>query len=99
MSSSNAGQEHPRDYIQKHKRELEIWDNASWKQALNAFDALKDAWTARGAQIAAQLRQAGYYMSQQESAYLQRVSISLDARLKFMLTPNEVAERSRKQHR
>jgi len=39
--------QHPRQHVQQHKLELEAWDQYAWKQALNAFDALKDAWGTR----------------------------------------------------
>jgi len=45
------GQEHPRDYIQKNKTSLENRDEYYWKQALNAFDALEDAWAKRVQQL------------------------------------------------
>lgn len=42
---------HPRQYIQQHKAEMEAWDQYTWKQAFNAFDALKDAWGVRKREI------------------------------------------------
>ncbi|KAK7690708.1 hypothetical protein QCA50_005807 [Cerrena zonata] len=38
---------HPREYIRDHKSEMEQWDQYTWKQTMNAFDALKEAWAAR----------------------------------------------------
>ena len=86
-STSPSGDPHPRDYIRTHKVELEAWDGYAWKQLLNAFDALKNAWDMRtkdlGSQVA-QLQQqlaysgGGYYAGQiqQEGTRLQGVRIS-----------------------
>lgn len=46
-TTSYNGHLHPREYIRTHKAELETWDSFAWKQCLNGFDVLKDAWTAR----------------------------------------------------
>ncbi|KAL0955007.1 hypothetical protein HGRIS_003931 [Hohenbuehelia grisea] len=78
------GQQHPREYIRSHKAELEAWDTYAWKQAIGAFEVLKDAWEARKKDIegrATQLKnqlqygQGGYYVDQiqQEGARLQGV--------------------------
>ncbi|CAL1716746.1 unnamed protein product [Somion occarium] len=50
---------HPRDYIQQHKMEMEQWDQYSWKQALNCFDSLKEAWAARKREIETRARALG----------------------------------------
>ncbi|KAI0077902.1 hypothetical protein K474DRAFT_1661139 [Panus rudis PR-1116 ss-1] len=50
---------HPRDFIRQHKAELEAWDPYYWKQALNAFDSLKEAWGARKRDIEARARSFG----------------------------------------
>lgn len=38
---------HPREFIQKYKAELEVWDAYSWKQLMNSLDSLKRAWERR----------------------------------------------------
>ncbi|KAI0314618.1 hypothetical protein OF83DRAFT_1135983 [Amylostereum chailletii] len=53
------GQEHPRQFIHSHKAELESWDPVSWKQAINSFESLKNAWDARRRTIEAQIRVLG----------------------------------------
>lgn len=46
---------HPRDYVRTNKRELESWDPYAWKQVMNCFDALKDAWANRKKEIEARM--------------------------------------------
>lgn len=79
-STSTSGRTHPREYIRTHKAELETWDTYSWKQLLNSFDALKDAWDYRKKELdikikelQAQLQFAGPYYAQyqQEGSRLQ----------------------------
>ncbi|KAI5122303.1 hypothetical protein M0805_002379 [Coniferiporia weirii] len=71
-SGSNVGPTtHPRDYIRSHKRELETWDSASWKQALNAFDALRSGWEAHRGQVQLRLQQGAYYLGPAEGQRLQ----------------------------
>ncbi|VDB88424.1 unnamed protein product [Peniophora sp. CBMAI 1063] len=53
------GQEHPRQYVQAHKAELEQWDQIAWKQATNAFDALAAAWEARKRLVDMRIQQLG----------------------------------------
>ena len=66
---------HPRDYIRNHKAELELWDEASWKQLFNCLDELRASWEGRKEQITAQIRQGSYYLSPQDSFNLQEVRI------------------------
>ncbi|KAI0091174.1 hypothetical protein BDY19DRAFT_934252 [Irpex rosettiformis] len=50
---------HPREFVQKNKAELEAWDNYAWKQVINSFDTLRNAWTARKGEIEARARSLG----------------------------------------
>jgi len=85
--SSNAsktynGHTHPREYIRTHKAELEVWDNYAWKQALNAFDVLKDAWAARKKEVESRITQVQRdygYTGQQEVARLQMLLKEADS--------------------
>ncbi|KAF7986481.1 hypothetical protein HWV62_31279 [Athelia sp. TMB] len=73
-SSSNPS--HPREYIRTHKAELEKWDAYSWKQVLNTFDMLKDAWNVRKNDAytrMAQVQQDYGFTGQQEVARLNAV--------------------------
>lgn len=77
-----GGYQHPREFVRTHKAELEAWDAYAWKQLLNAFDALKDAWQRRKQEAEAQARNlaaAAYYDygAAQESERLQGVSAIL----------------------
>jgi hypothetical protein len=75
-SATYNGNLHPREYIRKHKAELEIWDPYAWKQALNTFDTLKDAWGARKKDVEgriAQVQRDYGYTGQQEVGRLQGV--------------------------
>ncbi|KAI0635951.1 hypothetical protein C8Q77DRAFT_1100546 [Trametes polyzona] len=51
--------QHPREYVQSHKTELEAWDSYTWKQAQNSFEDLKSAWEARKTELEARLRAMG----------------------------------------
>ncbi|GJE88750.1 hypothetical protein PsYK624_048330 [Phanerochaete sordida] len=46
---------HPRDYVRSNKQELESWDSYAWKQVMNCFDGLKDAWATRKREIEARM--------------------------------------------
>ncbi|THH09156.1 hypothetical protein EW145_g2222, partial [Phellinidium pouzarii] len=70
---SSGASPHPREYIRAHKRELEEWDSMSWRQALNAFDALRAAWEAHRDQVDQRLRQGGYYLGPVEGQQLQNL--------------------------
>lgn len=75
-SGTFNGNLHPREYIRKHKAELETWDQYAWKQALNTFDALKDAWAARRKEVEERIIQVQRdygYTGQQEVQRLQDV--------------------------
>lgn len=85
-STSSSGNQHPREYIRTHKAEIESWDGYAWKQLLNGFDALKDAWGARKKELEEKIGQlqlqlqyggGGYYAGQiqQEGSRLQGVRI------------------------
>jgi len=50
---------HPREYIHQHKAELESWDPYAWKQIINSFEGLKDAWGVRKQEIEARGRSLG----------------------------------------
>ncbi|RPD60097.1 hypothetical protein L226DRAFT_535035 [Lentinus tigrinus ALCF2SS1-7] len=58
-AGSGYGQQHPREYVQRHKAELESWDSYSWKQVQNSFDELKRAWESRKGELEARLRALG----------------------------------------
>jgi hypothetical protein len=75
-TSSPSGQPHPRDYVRSHKAELESWDGYAWKQVLNAFDALKEAWEGRKKELEVRIAQVQMYgwQAQPEIARLQTVS-------------------------
>ncbi|OSD06591.1 hypothetical protein PYCCODRAFT_1464498 [Trametes coccinea BRFM310] len=51
--------QHPRQFVQSHKAELESWDSYTWKQAQNSFEQLKSAWEARKQELEARLRAMG----------------------------------------
>ncbi|KAH9849707.1 hypothetical protein C2E23DRAFT_838126, partial [Lenzites betulinus] len=51
--------QHPREFVQSHKAELEAWDPYTWKQAQNSFEDLKGAWEARKTEVEARLRAMG----------------------------------------
>lgn len=84
------GDLHPREYIRTHKSEVEAWDSYAWKQLLNSFDALKDAWSARKQELVGkatalvqQLQYGGlqgYYAAQieQEGARLKGLAKEAD---------------------
>ncbi|KAK1226566.1 hypothetical protein PQX77_010449 [Marasmius sp. AFHP31] len=89
-SRSANGEFHPREYIRTHKSEIESWDSYAWKQLLNAFDALKDAWEARKKELEGKASQmqmqvqysgGGYYAAQlqQEATRLQGLSKEADS--------------------
>ncbi|THV07413.1 hypothetical protein K435DRAFT_643849 [Dendrothele bispora CBS 962.96] len=89
-STSSTGQPHPREYVRTHKAELEAWDQYTWKQLLNKFDDLKEAWQARKKEIDGKVAQlqmqmqysgGGYYAMQfqQEIARLQGLSKEADS--------------------
>ncbi|KAF9003933.1 hypothetical protein BDQ17DRAFT_1279315 [Cyathus striatus] len=79
VNSTNSS--HPREYIRTHKAEIESWDSYAWKQLMNCFDALKNAWDGRKKELNGQISQlqtqmqygGGYYQPhiQQEGARLQ----------------------------
>lgn len=48
---------HPREIIQKHKTELEIWDTYAWKQLMNSLESLKSAWERRTQELQARTKQ------------------------------------------
>ncbi|EJD06587.1 uncharacterized protein FOMMEDRAFT_138496 [Fomitiporia mediterranea MF3/22] len=82
-SSSNpgpgpSGEPHPREYIRTHKQELEMWDNVSWRQALNSFDSLRVAWESHKSQVGMRLQQGGYYLGPVEGQRLQDLQKQAD---------------------
>ncbi|KAH6913084.1 hypothetical protein BKA70DRAFT_1558498 [Coprinopsis sp. MPI-PUGE-AT-0042] len=87
---SPNGDPHPKEFVRTHKAMLDKWDAFTWKQLLNTFEALKNAWgsrkTACSSQLEglkAQLNFAGYYQ-QQVQAEIQRVQeLVKDADQKF----------------
>lgn len=82
-STTYNGHPHPREFIRTHKAELEIWDPYAWKQALNAFDVLKDAWTARKKEVEgriAQVKRDYGYTGQGEVDRLQGVHKEADSK-------------------
>ncbi|ESK94613.1 hypothetical protein Moror_14337 [Moniliophthora roreri MCA 2997] len=88
-SRSVTGEAHPREYIRTHKAEIESWDSYAWKQLLDSFDALKDAWQTRKKELEGKVSQlqlqiqysgGGYYtvQIQQEAARLQSLTKEAD---------------------
>jgi len=78
---TSQAQEHPRDFIQKNKAYLESREEYYWKQALNAFDALEDAWAKRLQQLQMEqqsLRQYGQNGSQYDN-YIRTAQACRDA--------------------
>lgn len=75
-SRSASGAIHPREYIKTHKAEVESWDPYAWKQLLNAFDDLKEAWASRKNEIDGRAQQllmqmqysGGYHPQMQQEA-------------------------------
>ncbi|KAI8980198.1 hypothetical protein BD414DRAFT_493924 [Trametes punicea] len=62
LGAPSGGQyrrQHPREFVQSHKAELEVWDSYTWKQAQNSFEELKSAWEARKQELEARLRAMG----------------------------------------
>ncbi|KAI0367779.1 hypothetical protein BV20DRAFT_970104 [Pilatotrama ljubarskyi] len=51
--------QHPREFVQTHKAELEAWDSYTWKQAQNSFEDLKSAWEARKTELEGRMRAMG----------------------------------------
>jgi len=81
-SSTYNGNLHPREFIRTHKAELESWDTYAWKQVLNTFNALKDAWAARKKEVEARIAQVQRdygYTGQQEVARLQMLLKEADS--------------------
>jgi hypothetical protein len=59
--------------VKAHKAEIESWDGYAWKQLLNTFESLRDAWevrkkelVAKTAQVQQQMQYANYYQAQQQ---------------------------------
>ncbi|KAJ3714240.1 hypothetical protein EV361DRAFT_807320 [Lentinula raphanica] len=86
-SRSVTGAVHPREYVRTHKAEIESWDAYAWKQLLNTFDDLKEAWALRKKEVEGRAQQllmqmrysAGYHpQMQQESERLQALSKEAD---------------------
>ncbi|KAJ3997424.1 hypothetical protein F5050DRAFT_1799077 [Lentinula boryana] len=86
-SRSAAGAIHPREFIKTHKAEIESWDTYAWKQLLNTFDDLKEAWASRkkevdgrAQQLLVQMQYSGGYhpQMQQEAERLQALSKEAD---------------------
>ncbi|KAI0690005.1 hypothetical protein BC835DRAFT_210996 [Cytidiella melzeri] len=50
---------HPREFVHRNKAELEAWDTYAWKQVINCFDALKDAWMMRKREVEARAQTFG----------------------------------------
>lgn len=83
-SRSATGAIHPREYIKSHKAEIESWDPYAWKQFLNVYDELKEAWAVRKKEVDGRAQQllmqmqysGGYYpQMQQEADRLQGVCL------------------------
>lgn len=82
LPATYNGHVHPREFIRSHKAELETWDSYAWKQVLNSFDALKDAWAARKTEVEGRISQVQRdygYTGQQEVARLQGVLKEADS--------------------
>ncbi|KAJ7158773.1 hypothetical protein C8R46DRAFT_1354684 [Mycena filopes] len=69
FTTSSTGQVHPREYIRTHKAEVESWDTYAWKQLLNGFDSLKEAWEARKKEIEGHVSQLQQQVQQQMQQY------------------------------
>ncbi|KAI0649093.1 hypothetical protein C8Q79DRAFT_903494 [Trametes meyenii] len=54
-----GNRQHPRQFVQSHKVELETWDSYTWKQAQNSFEELKSAWELRKRELEARLNALG----------------------------------------
>jgi hypothetical protein len=77
-SQSHSGELHPREAVQRYKRELEAWDPVAWKALTNAFGALRTAWDALGRAAQERVRGLGNmpnydYGAAQEKARLDGV--------------------------
>ncbi|THH22133.1 hypothetical protein EUX98_g8241 [Antrodiella citrinella] len=59
QGSSTYQHQHPRDHIRQHKAEMESWDSYTWKQSLQSFEALKEAWLSRKREIEARGKAMG----------------------------------------
>jgi len=87
-SRSATGAVHPREYIKTYKAEIERWDSYAWKQFLNSYDDLKEAWATRKQEVHGRAQQlltqmqyggGGYYpQMQQEAERLQGLSKEAD---------------------
>ncbi|KAF8910617.1 hypothetical protein CPB84DRAFT_1764147 [Gymnopilus junonius] len=60
---SPAGDPHPRDFVRTHKAEVEAWDSYAWKQLINSFDALKQAWDQRKNELTRKIGELSAQMS------------------------------------
>lgn len=67
-----SGQQHPRQFIQSHKVELESWDATIWKQALLTFEELKRSWEMRRVELQKHLI-SGRYLSAEDIAQVNGV--------------------------
>ena len=81
------GDSHPMDCIRAYKSQIEAWDTYAWKQFLNSFEALKNAWEERKADLMTRAKgiiaqgqsgmaYGGYFAQQiqQEATRLQQVT-------------------------
>lgn len=88
----SQGVEHPRDYIQKNKGYLEDRNEYHWKQVLNAFDALEEAWSKRAQQL--QMEQQAYAQygnnASQYDSYIRTAMSYRDATASCKLQMKEV---------
>ncbi|KAG5644387.1 hypothetical protein DXG03_008615 [Asterophora parasitica] len=90
-STSPSGNPHPREYLRTHKSEIEAWDTFAWKQLLNAFDALKEAWEGRTKELTGKITQlqtqvqygGGYYTQQIQQEGLRLQGLLKDAQSYF----------------
>jgi hypothetical protein len=62
-----SGQQHPLQFIRIHKVELESWNAATWKQALNLFDELKRSWERRRIECQKHLLSGPYLTADDEA--------------------------------
>ncbi|KAF8638293.1 hypothetical protein AX17_002313 [Amanita inopinata Kibby_2008] len=81
---SSSGALHPREYVRTYKTQVESWDGLTWKQLINTFETLKNAWEVRKkeldgklGQLQQQLQYAGanYYQAQQIQQEVSRLQM------------------------
>lgn len=87
-----SGQQHPRQFIQSHKVELESWNSATWQQAINTVDELKRSWERRRKELQNHLV-SGQYLTAEDIEGVKGVRIlDMNGHLVFILLSTDDKE-------